>query len=122
VILIIWQEVKIEIQGNTDEDKEVNNMGTKRQRYSAEFKAEVALEALKGLKSVAELASDYQVHPTQINQWKKQLMEGADDLFGSHGSGRKTTAEAETASLYKEIERLTMEVEWLKKKMESVGS
>jgi putative transposase len=122
VILIIWQEVKIEIQGNTDEDKEVNNMGTKRQRYSAEFKAEVALEALKGLKTVAELASDYQVHPTQINQWKKQLMAGADDLFGSRSNRRKSTAEEEAASLSEEIERLTMELEWLKKKMESVGS
>lgn len=56
-------------------------MGKKRVRHSAEFKAKVALEALKGLKTVNELAGQYQVHPTQISQWKRQVQGGARELF-----------------------------------------
>ncbi len=57
-------------------------MSKQRKRHSAEFKAKVALEAFKGLKTVPELARDHQVHPTQINQWRKPLREGAPSLFG----------------------------------------
>jgi transposase-like protein len=57
-------------------------MSKPRKQHSAEFKAKVALEALKELKTVPELAREYTVHPTQINQWKKHLREGAPSLFG----------------------------------------
>jgi transposase-like protein len=86
-------------------------------RHSAEFKAKVALEALKGLKTAQELARDYQVHPTQINQWKKQLREGATTLFGG-GQRLAVAEEVERAALYEKIGRLNMELDWLKKKVE----
>ena len=91
-----------------------------RKRHSAEFKAKVALEALKGLKTAQELARDYQVHPTQINQWKKQLREGVSSVFG--GGERSAAAdEAERAALYEKIGRLNMELDWLKKKVDAAG-
>ena len=80
------------------------------------------MEALKGLRTVQELASDYEVHPTQINQWKKQLREGAVAMFGPGVGGRAAHAEeAEVASLYEQIGRQNMELRWLKKKHEVVG-
>jgi putative transposase len=97
-------------------------MGTKRQQHSAEFKAKVALEALKGLKTVSELASDYRVHPSQINKWKKQLREEASGVFSGTGPSRKSSAEAEVVPLYEKIGRLNMELEWLKKKVDSISS
>ena len=63
-------------------------MGKKQIRHSADFKAKVALEALKGLKTVNELACLYQVHPTQVRQWKRQVQLGAKELFATgHGRG-----------------------------------
>jgi len=90
-------------------------MGKKRVRHSAEFKAKVALEALKGLKTVNELASQYQIHPTQISQWKRQVQGGAKTLFGNRqGQGPQET-EAVQAKLYEEVGRLKMELDWIKK-------
>ena len=90
-------------------------MGKKRTRHSAEFKAKIALEALKGLKTVNELAGQYQVHPTQVSQWKRQVPGGAKDLFASgHGKGHQET-EAIQAKLYEEVGSLKMELDWIKK-------
>ncbi len=58
-------------------------MGKKRIRHSADFKAKVALDALKGVNTVNELAGQYQVHPTQISQWKHQVQEGVRELFST---------------------------------------
>jgi putative transposase len=92
-------------------------MTRKRKRHSKEFKAKVALEAVKGLKTSSELASHYQVHPTQISQWKKQLLEGVADLFAYKSRRQKIVSEEElTSPLYEEIGRLKMELNWLKKK------
>lgn len=96
-------------------------MSGQRKRHSAQFKAKVALEALKGLKTVQELAKDYGVHPTQISQWKQRLREEAPGLFSR---GQVTAAgeqEAEVAALYEQIGRLNMELEWVKKKVATVG-
>ena len=92
-----------------------------RQRHSGEFKAKVALEALKGLKTVQELTKEYGIHPTQIGQWKQRLREGSPGLFGR---GRVVDAgerEAEIAALYEKVGRLNMELEWVKKKVARVG-
>jgi putative transposase len=91
-------------------------MGQVRKNHSKEFKAKVALEAVKGVQSLSELASRYKVHPTQIAQWKKHLVEGAPQMFERGGSGRAVDAEALTAPLYQEIGRLKMEVDFLQKK------
>ena len=91
-------------------------MGQIRKNHSKEFKAKVALEAVKGVQSLSELASRYKVHPTQIAQWKKHLVEGAPQMFERGGAGRSVDAEALTAPLYQEIGRLKMEVDFLQKK------
>ena len=86
----------------------------KRRRHSPEFKAKVALEAAKGEKTLSQLASEFGVAPVQISQWKRQLLEGATDLFGR--KRREVDPDALTAPLYQEIGRLKMELDWLKKK------
>jgi transposase len=80
------------------------------------FKAQVALAALKGDKTVNELAGHYGVHPTLIHGWKKQLLSGAEGIFGSTAQAASADAEARQAELFEQIGRLKMELEWLKKK------
>ena len=86
-----------------------------RKRYSAAFKARVALEAAKQTRTLAELSRAFQVHPVQISQWKKQLLDGAESLFGDGRRREHDQSEALQAELYEQIGRLNMEVEWLKK-------
>jgi transposase-like protein len=86
-----------------------------RKRYSKEFKARVALDAVKGQKTASELASEYGVHPNQISSWKKQLLESAADAF-SRGKDREAEShETEKERLYQQIGKLQVEVDWLKK-------
>ena len=87
-----------------------------RRNHSAEFKARVALEAIKGIKSMSELASAYAVHPNQISQWKKQVLEELPGIF-SEKRTRDAESEAEIkARLYQQIGQLQFELDWLKKK------
>src|SRR6516165_5938077 len=90
-------------------------MTGKRKRHSAAFKAKVALEAVKQARTVAELAKVFQVHPVQISQWKKQLLDGAESLFGDGRRRERDQSETLQAELYQQIGRLNLEVEWLKK-------
>ena len=92
-------------------------MAGKRKQHTAAFKAQVALAALKGDRTVNELAGHYGVHPTLIHAWKKQLQGGAEAVFGSGGKAAAADAEAEKAELFEQIGRLKMELEWLKKKV-----
>ena len=97
-------------------------MVQKRKRHEAGFKAKVALEAVRERKTVSELASQFSVHPTQINDWKGRLVAGAVDLFeGKQASRRNPRDEAHEAELYEQIGRLKMELEWLKKKAAQLG-
>jgi putative transposase len=91
-------------------------MGQTRKHHSKEFKAKVALEAVKGVHSLSELASRYKVHPTQIAQWKRQLVENAPLVFERGCSGGVVDTQGLTAPLYQEIGRLKMEVDFLQKK------
>ena len=92
-------------------------MGKKRKTHSGAFKAKVALEAVRGLKTASELATDYEVHPGQISQWKRKLLDEAPDIFelGNARSGDKDTEKLQ-AQLYEKIGRLEVELDWLKKK------
>lgn len=89
----------------------------KRRRHNPDFKAKVALEAVKGLKTASQLASEYQVSVVQVSQWKKQLMSNLVDIFGKPSSSESCDTEALTAPLYQEIGKLKIEVDWLKKKL-----
>ena len=91
-------------------------MSTQRKQYSAEFKARVALVALKGLKTVNELASVYGVHPTQIAHWKHRLPKEMPDIFSVRRAKWKRDQEAFQAQLYQQIGQLKVELDWLKKK------
>ena len=98
-------------------------MKTIRRNHSAEFKARVAIDAIKGLKTVQEIAAENHVHPTQITQWKTQMLQGAADVF-EQGQGRKTTeqrTEAEKERLERKIGQLVLEVDWLTKKCKELG-
>ena len=98
-------------------------MARKRRSFSPEFKAKVALEAVKGLKSVAEIAQKHKLHATQISLWKKQLLDGAADLFedGRRSSREKNADEPDANELYEQIGRMKVELEWLKKKVAENG-
>jgi transposase-like protein len=92
-------------------------MTKKRRKHSDEFKARVALEAVRGVKTLSELSSTYGVHPTVIAQWKRQLLDGAAGVF-SRANGTSGRSEEEiSAPLYEEIGRLKVELDWLKKKL-----
>ena len=92
-----------------------------RKRHSAAFKAKVALEAAKQTKTLAELAKAFQVHPVQISQWKKQLLDGVESLFRDGRRRDRDDGQAIQAELYEQIGRLKMEVEWLKKRSARCG-
>ena len=94
--------------------------GTQR-RHAAAFKAKVALEAAKQSRTAAELAKAFQVHPVQISQWKKQLLDGAESLFRDGRRRDQDDALARQAELFEQIGRLNMEVEWLKKSVARFG-
>jgi transposase-like protein len=96
-------------------------MARKRTRHAAGFKAQVALAALKEDRTVNELASKFDVHPTLIHGWKKQLLAGAESIFASGAKAVGADTESLQAELYEQIGRLKMELEWLKKKAARFG-
>jgi len=89
----------------------------KRKRYNAQTKAQVAIEAIRGQKTINELASEYGVHPNQITQWKKHLLETASEVFSNNPSIKKHSEEVLKDRLYQEIGKLKVELEFLKKKV-----
>ena len=96
-------------------------MARKRKSHSAAFKAQVALAAVKGDRTISELASLHGVHPTMIHAWKKQLLEGAEGLFQNGLKTSRAEHEALQAQLYEQIGRLKTELDWLKKKAARFG-
>jgi transposase len=92
-------------------------MAAKRKVHTAAFKAQVALAAHKGDRTVNELAGHYGVHPTLIHGWKKQLLAGAEGVFGNSAKAAAADAEARQAELFEQIGRLKMELEWMEKKV-----
>jgi len=94
-------------------------MSKKRRKFSGAFKAKVALAAVRGDKTTAELAAKFSVHGNQVSAWKKQLLEGAPELFAERRP-RDGNGVAEE-DLYEQIGRLKVEVEWLKKKSAQLG-
>jgi transposase len=92
-------------------------MSRKRKQHSAEFKAKVALAALKETETTAELAARYSLHPTQINQWKRQALENMSGVF-ERGTGSKTEAAEKVDELHRVIGQLTVERDFLARKLD----
>jgi transposase-like protein len=97
--------------------KEGSMQSMKRKQHSTQFKAKVALEALKGQSTLNELASKYGVHPSQITRWKQQLEEGVQEIFANGHHRRAKEGEELQARLYQEIGQLKVELDWLKSKV-----
>ena len=91
-------------------------MTHKRRQHSEQFKFKVALEAAKGLRTISELASAYNLHPNQVSSWKKRLLEAGPGVFQRGASRAQRDQAGREADLYEQIGRLKMELEWLKKK------
>ena len=93
-------------------------MKRERKQHSAGFKAKVALEAIKGQRTLNELAGQFELHPTQVVQWKKRLVEGASQLFNGRTERDEAQESALRDRLYQEIGQLKVELDWIKKKHE----
>jgi transposase-like protein len=89
-----------------------------RKKHSGTFKAKVALEAIKGERTLNELAGHFEVHPTQIVQWKQRLLAGASDLFNGGVARDAAQEDALRDRLYQQIGQMKVELDWLKKKHE----
>ena len=88
----------------------------RRKRYDSRFKAEVAIEAIKNQRTVAQIASEYGVHPNQVSQWKKQVLDQLPDLFTNRRSKSTTDSDQLVDELYRQIGQLKVELDWLQKK------
>jgi transposase len=97
-------------------------MFSMRKQYEASFKAKVALEAIKGEKTLAQLAGEFDIHPNQIGRWKAELLEKLPELFTDRGKRADTNREELEAELYRQIGQLKVELEWLKKKSQKLLS
>jgi transposase len=93
---------------------------TKRKRYTGAFKAKVGLEALMGIKTVGQIARDYEVHPVQVTQWKGVIRDHLPELFESPAAATEDNQQL-IAQLHEKIGQLSVEVDWLKKKCRQLG-
>lgn len=107
--------------GNQPEPK-IKKMKAKRRRHEPEFKARVALEALKGVKTIQQISKEYEIHPVQVSEWKKTMTEGLSDIFGS---GRKKSGQEdfdrEKIELHAKIGQQAVEIDFLTKKSRQLG-
>ena len=91
-------------------------MSKQRRSYSAQFKFKIALEAVSGTKTISQLSSQYQVHSSQIGQWKRHLLDGGAQIFVHDTVRKKREQDTQETDLFEQIGRLKMELEWVKKK------
>lgn len=87
-----------------------------RKKHTAAFKAKVALDALRGLTTVPEIAKRHEVHPSQVHTWKRKAQDGLAGIFADGASGQDREQEELIAALYEQVGRLQVELQWLKKK------
>lgn len=92
-------------------------MTTTRKQYTAAFKARVAVEAIRGEKTLSQLGSQFKVHPIQIAKWRKSALDQMPELFVDGRTKKNAVAETGNDALYEEIGRLKVELDWLKKKV-----
>lgn len=96
-------------------------MRAKRRRFDAALTVRIGLEAFKRIKTVAEIAHEYQVHHNQVSQWKSQLVERLPEVFESGPSAQLQDSEQQIQRLERKVGQLTMELDWLKKKSRQLG-
>jgi transposase len=92
-------------------------MTTTRKQHSAQFKARVAIEAIRGEKTLSQLGSQFKVHPMQIAKWRKAALEQLPELFVDGRTRKASDSKPDNDGLYEEIGRLKVELDWLKKKV-----
>lgn len=94
-----------------------------RRRFNAEFKARVAMEAARGVKTVSEIATENDLHPVQVSQWKKELLDSVHVVFEGDKKEKRQAEEAQKreAHLERKVGQLTIELEWLQKKSKELG-
>ena len=96
-------------------------MKKQRRKHTAEFKARIALEAIRGIDTINEIAAKYEVHPVQVGNWKKELLDRVPELFERKNTAKNTDGEQERAQLERKVGQLSMEVDWLEKKCVQLG-
>jgi len=98
-------------------------MSKKRRQYSPEFKSKIAIAAVRGDKTAAELAAQHELHPAQVNTWKRELLENASELFdkGKSADSAKSAAKAENDELYRQIGKLKVERDFLAERSAQLG-
>ena len=97
-------------------------MKAKRKRHDPEFKARVALGAIKGIKTIQVIAKEYEIHPVQVSEWKKKMLEGASGVFGpGQAKTNEEQFEKEREQLHSKIGQLSVEVDFLRKKSKQFG-
>lgn len=112
--------IMVDMGGELTEPKPLIMKG-KRRRHEPEFKARVAIEALKGVKTIQEIAKEYEIHPVQVSDWKKQMLEGATDLFGAGKKSAEEDLEAQKDKLHAKIGQQAIEIDFLRKKSKQLG-
>ena len=96
-------------------------MKKQRRKHTAEFKARIALEAIRGIDTLNEIAAKYEVHPVQVGNWKKELLDRVPELFDRKNAAKNKDEELERAQLERKVGQLSMEVDWLEKKCVQLG-
>ena len=96
-------------------------MKKQRRKHTAEFKARVAIESIQGLKTLSEIAKEYEVHPVMVGNWKKEMLERLPELFQAQNAKKDQTADKEKEELHRKVGQLTMEVDFLEKKCKQLG-
>ena len=96
-------------------------MKKQRRKHSPEFKAKVVLEAIQGLKTISEIAREYEVHPVMVGNWKKELLVRLPELFATQQDKKEKDAEKEQEHLHRKVGQLTMEVDFLETKCKQLG-
>jgi transposase len=101
--------------------REIGAMKKQRRKHTAEFKARIALEAIRGIDTINEIAAKYEVHPVQVGNWKKELLDRVPELFERKNAAKNKDEELERAQLERKVGQLSMEVDWLEKKCVQLG-
>lgn len=97
-------------------------MSKKRRRFTKQLKFAIVLEAIKGQRQIAEIASEYDVHPNQITLWKRQFLEQGASVFGKKNDTVKEALEETQEDLFKKIGQQQYEIDWLKKNLQKLES